>query len=618
MKKDEFFFHEGEPSKFFAGLIKGKICFKKSKIINRKTGEAIYKSLYKITDKKDDIRSSQRKFTNRDESKSNKIKENMGIKGKLIGIKRISVYNLPYLYSLQSKFSITNHPYKIVKEYFDPQYYQVTEDELFRADPGYCFGEWALIYNQPRATSVIALEDSVFFVLDEKIFAKTFLRCLNISEHKKKKFISENLFPFGLYNDRINSLYKDVVPKSFVRNQIIFNEGEIADTIFLIYSGTYVLEKFFKNKIFRFKSVEKGTILGLESIFEENSKYKCTLRLSSLNEFGIVACCQINRLMPYVIQKMKSIFKTNYELYIKSSEEFYEKNINYEKNILFKKGNKKEETSETVKKYFEDYNTLEEKEKLKKKKIKFNFLKQIKLDKAQSLSKTERNNTIENTNSTNLIRTKKIKKAFKTLRKYKRAKTIKAKKITNYTDFVFKTENDSTKSKPFLFKRMNTIAPFSNKFFKNKNIEINKIIEEKENNKKIINTELNLDSNTNRKEEKIKLNNMEITKFNINKKLKDLLSYNYRPNIIEDLKEKSRNNMNNLKKELILNKTFHGNFKHKKFKNQISRNIQYNSNQDENIYNIFSFTEFTNLKPYKNRKLRFDSGKYNLPFITIY
>ena len=68
-----------------------------------------------------------------------------------------------------------------------------------------------------------------------------------------------------------------------------------------------------------------------------------------MNEFGIVACCQVNRLMPYVIQKMKSVFKTNYDIYIKSNEEFYEKNINYEKNILFKKGNKNEETSETNK-----------------------------------------------------------------------------------------------------------------------------------------------------------------------------------------------------------------------------------------------------------------------------
>ena len=606
MKKNEFFFHEGEPSRFFAGLIKGKICFKKSKIINKITGEAIHKPLYKTVEKKEDSRSRNRRLTNRIESKSNKIKQNLGIKGKIVNPKRISVFNLPSVNSLKSKLSLSNITYKIVKEYFDPVYYQVTEEELFRADPGYCFGEWALIFNQPRSASVLALEDSVFFVLDEKIFSKTFLRCLNNSEHKKKKFIMENIFPFGLYSDRINSLYKDIIAKSFVRNQIIFNEGDIADTIFLIYSGTYILEKYFKNKIFRFKSVEKGTLLGLESLFEEDSKYKCTLRLSSLNEFGIVACCQVNKLMPYVIQKMKISFKENYELYISSNAEFYENNINYEQNILFKKGNKKEEISESVKKYIEDYSILEKNEKLKNKKIKFKYLKQAKLEKNQILS--ERNMTIENASIPNILQTKVIqraKKALRTFRKNKKAKTIKIKKITNYNDFMFKTESEPTKSHRSLFKRMNTIAPFSNIFFLRKNKEVKKNTEE---NNTIITAELNSDENSIRK-----LEAMKKEKLNINKYLKDLMSYNYKPNIIEDLKEKSRNSQNNLQKGIIINKTFYGNFKLKKFKNQISRNTQYEENQDDNI---FSLTEFHNLKSCKNKKFKFDSGNYNLPLMA--
>ena len=538
----------------------------------------------------------------------------MGInKGKMIDPKRISVFNLPHLHSLKSKYSLSSQPYKIVKEYFDPQYYEVTEDVLFLADPGYCFGEWALIYNQPRSASVIALEDSVFFILDEKIFAKTFLKCLNNSEHRKKKFILENLFPFNLYNNRRNTLYKDVIPKSFVRNQIIFNEGEIADTIYLIYSGTFYLEKYFKNKIYRFKSVEKGTLLGLECIFEENAKYKCTLRLSSLNEFGMVACCHINKLLPYVIQKMKHSFKKNYELYINSNEEFYENNINYEKNILFKKKTKDEETSENLQKIIEDYSTLEKNEILKNKKI--NFLKQVKLDKNQPLSKTERNITIENTDSPDVIRrkgTSRTKRAFKTMRKNKKAKTIKLNKIINYDNFVFKNVKDSTNYKRSLFKRMNTIMPFSKKIKFQQDDEINKNIEE---NNKVLNTDLNNDNKIKKLErEENKINVMKITKYNINKYVKDLLSYNYKPNIIEDLKEKSKNIKNNLKKEeKIMNKTFYGNFKYKKFKNQISRNTQFEENHEENITN---FTEFSNLKSNKKKKFRFDSGKYNLPLMA--
>ena len=122
--------------------------------------------------------------------------------------------------------------------------------------------------------------------------------------------------------------------------------------------------------------------------------------------------------MPYVIQKMKISFKENYELYISSNSEFYENNINYEQNILFKKGNKKEELSESVKKYIEDYSILEKNEKLKNKKIKFKFLKQVKLEKNQILS--ERNMTIENTSMPNILQTKVIQRAKRAIRTFRK------------------------------------------------------------------------------------------------------------------------------------------------------------------------------------------------------
>ena len=49
VNKGEYFLHEGEPSKFFAGLIKGKISFRKSKIINIETNEIVLKHLYKFS-----------------------------------------------------------------------------------------------------------------------------------------------------------------------------------------------------------------------------------------------------------------------------------------------------------------------------------------------------------------------------------------------------------------------------------------------------------------------------------------------------------------------------------------------------------------------------------------
>ena len=610
VKKNEYFFHEGEPSKFFAGLIKGKISFKKAKIFNRLTGEIIFRPLYRIVDKKEDMRSSVRKFTNRDEIRSIKMRQNMGINKKKLDPKRISVNNISNFSAFKSKFSLNDRPYKIVKEYFDPKYYRVIEDELFQAESGYCFGEWALIYNQPRSASVIALEDSVFFILDEKIFAKTFLKCLNNSEHKKKKFILDNLFPFNLYNDRRNSLYKDIIPKSCVRNQIIFNEGDNADTIYLIYSGTFFLEKNFKNKTVRFKLVEKGSILGLESLFEEKSQYKCSMRLSSLNEFGIVACCKVSKLAPYIVEKLKAVFKKIYMLYIESNEEFYSKNINYEKYILAKRRNKKGDNPEMVQKYIEEYSIKEKNEKIRNKKIKFNTLKQTKLDKINKLSDTEKNIIID------VLNNAQEKKKF--FRKKKKAKTIKMNKKQGYTKYV-----DNVNKICYIFrrkqtKRMNTITPFSNKIGLFKENDENKSFEE---NDKNINLNMNKEEEENHKENNLKVIKLRKFNININLYIKNLLAYNYKPNIIENLKEKNKNNK---KKKTIktiktikteesksFNKTFYSNFNRKGYDTIISRNEDNEINTEDKISN---FTELPTIK--HNKYFRFDSGKYKLPLMA--
>ena len=172
----------------------------------------------------------------------------------------------------------------------------------------------------------------------------------------------------------------------------MYNEGDLADTVYLLYLGTFFLEKNVKNKSMRLKSLERGSILGLESLFEgEENTYKCTLKLSSLNEFGMVACCKVSKLVPYVKQKMKSVFKINYKLYVEYNEDFYLKNINYENNILFKKKNKKEENDETIKQYIKEYSLMEHNEKLKNKLIKFDKFKQVQLSKKAKEVKTERN-----------------------------------------------------------------------------------------------------------------------------------------------------------------------------------------------------------------------------------
>ena len=109
-------------------------------------------------------------------------------------------------------------------------------------------------------------------------------------------------------DERQLSIYKNIIPITCKRNQIIFNEGDISDSIYLIYLGRFTLEKKFGIKKYRVLDLERGSIVGLESIFEgENSKYKCTLKLSPGLDVGLIFKLKINKLRPYIVNQMKKI-----------------------------------------------------------------------------------------------------------------------------------------------------------------------------------------------------------------------------------------------------------------------------------------------------------------------
>ena len=348
IKKNNYFIHEGEPTGFFAGVIRGKVSVRKTHIFNKKTKEIEIKPLYKmvVLKKPSMIRKSHQKISSdltflqsKKKSNSESIHNIPEKEKELNEIKNENKFNQVKFYenninpqrrdniSTSSKFIRDRH-FKIVKEFFDEDKYDYIEEELFRRGEGYCFGEWALIYKQPRSASIYTLEDCVFFTLDETPFKNSFLKSLNSSEFNKKKFALKNFLPFDMVDERQLSIYKNIVPITCTRNQIIFNEGDFSDSIYLIYLGSFTLEKKYQYKKFSVLNLEKGSIVGLESLFEGiKSKYKCSLKLSNGFDFGIIFQLKINKLRPYVINKMKISFETNYNLFLNSWKELFKKNI---------------------------------------------------------------------------------------------------------------------------------------------------------------------------------------------------------------------------------------------------------------------------------------------------
>ena len=357
VKKNQYFIHEGEPTGFFAGVIKGKVSIRKTHIFDKNTNEIVIKPLYKIImlKKANIIKNTRRNSSNfiffknfQENNNNNNIDNNNDNDNNNNNINKKesskiitpmknnskSLHNKTFLRmntsktSLKNKEEKSNKDFRIIKEVFDPDKYIVTEEELFRQGEGYCFGEWALIYREPRSASIYTLEDCIFFILDEIHFKNSFLKSLNNSEYNKKKFALQNFLPFDMMTQRQLSIYKNIVPIICKRNQIVFNEGDLSDSIYLIYLGSFTLEKKYGNKQFRVLNLERGSIVGLESIFEgEDNKYKCSLTLSRGFDVGLIFKLKINKLKPYIIKKMKISFKTNYNVFLKSWNDLFCKNI---------------------------------------------------------------------------------------------------------------------------------------------------------------------------------------------------------------------------------------------------------------------------------------------------
>ena len=379
MKKNQYFIHEGEPTGFFAGVIKGKVSVRKTHIFDRKTNQIVIKPLYKIIlmkkpsfgrgsqkipensynfNKPQDNNENSPKENNNTKD-DNKSKENQELPKNNSNSKKGLHRMKSTQFNLKNNEEKTNKGFKIIKEIFDPEKYIVSEEELFRQGEGYCFGEWALIYREPRAASIYTLEDCTFFTLNEVHFRNSFLKSLNNSEYNKKKFALQNFLPFNMMDERQLSIYKNIIPITCKRNQIIFNEGDISDSIYLIYLGSFTLEKKYGIKKYRVLDLERGSIVGLESIFEgENSKYKCTLKLSPGLDVGLIFKLKINRLRPYIVNQMKISFKTNYNVFIKSwnylffNNVFVHQKISNEKNL--------EEQKKEFGKFFEENKELME------------------------------------------------------------------------------------------------------------------------------------------------------------------------------------------------------------------------------------------------------------------
>ena len=104
--------------------------------------------------------------------------------------------------------------------------------------PGGCFGELALIYNSPRAATVLTTSDCEFWVLDLGTFRQILASTSSSKMLKRCEFLKKCVFLDPLGNDQIAKVASALEVSCYADGEYIVRQGEVGDSFFIIESGS--------------------------------------------------------------------------------------------------------------------------------------------------------------------------------------------------------------------------------------------------------------------------------------------------------------------------------------------------------------------------------------------
>eukprot|EP00931_Biecheleriopsis_adriatica_P057523 TRINITY_DN34132_c0_g1_i1.p1 TRINITY_DN34132_c0_g1~~TRINITY_DN34132_c0_g1_i1.p1 ORF type:complete len:918 (+),score=218.73 TRINITY_DN34132_c0_g1_i1:34-2754(+) len=112
--------------------------------------------------------------------------------------------------------------------------------KVFEAEPGFCFGEAALLYNAPRSGTIVATEDSSVWSLDRKSFRTLTTRSQKEKFDEYRDFLRRCDVFHELNEEQIASLAEVVGEEDFSDNEAILVQGERDNNMFVILRGEAV------------------------------------------------------------------------------------------------------------------------------------------------------------------------------------------------------------------------------------------------------------------------------------------------------------------------------------------------------------------------------------------
>lgn len=128
-------------------------------------------------------------------------------------------------------------------KYYDEKTNSVLEVEnvVSTLDKGASFGELALVKDQPRAASIRCLTECHFATLDKKDYM-TILGNITLKKIDALTAFLQNLPVFkSCMNKTVQRLSYYFKPVKYIRNQLVYDQGDPSDYVYIVKSGEFKL-----------------------------------------------------------------------------------------------------------------------------------------------------------------------------------------------------------------------------------------------------------------------------------------------------------------------------------------------------------------------------------------
>lgn len=208
---------------------------------------------------------------------------------------------------------------EIIKQGDEGDYFYVVDSGKFEilvngtkvaeSSNGGSFGELALLYGQPRAATVRAVEASVVWCVDRATFRRIVVGATWNKRQRHQKFLKEVKIFSSLTSEEVVKIADVLGTISYKKGDVIINQGDAGDEFFLIEDGSVTVTK--DNQTVG--ELTKGEYFG-EIALLTNGKRAATVTASSDVECLVLDKNAFTRLLGPCVEILKRNME-NYKLY---------------------------------------------------------------------------------------------------------------------------------------------------------------------------------------------------------------------------------------------------------------------------------------------------------------